>query len=81
MGHDDGKKRRRLGFVLGLVFVFALVMGAGPGVNLVNGDPSDAESTFTIFGGVPVLYAWVALWYLVEAGVAAIAYFYLWKDE
>ena len=75
------KKRGTLGVVLCLVFVFALFMGAGPGVNLVNPDPTDPTATFTLFGRVPVIYAWVAFWYMVEAAVAAIAYFYLWNDK
>ncbi len=75
------KKRWRLGVVLGLIFAFALVMGAGPGIYLVNPDPADPAAKFTIFCGVPVIYAWVTLWYVVEAAVAAIAYFCLWKDE
>lgn len=81
MTQEQNRKRRRLGVVLGIIFAFALVMGAGPGVYLVNGDPGDPDSKFTIFGGVPIIYAWVALWYLVEASVAAVAYFCLWKDD
>jgi hypothetical protein len=81
MTQDKKTNRRTLGVVLGLIFLFALVMGAGPGINLVNPDPADPAAKFTIFGGVPVIYAWVMLWYVVEAAVAIIAYFYLWKDE
>lgn len=81
MTYEKEKKRRKLGIVLTVVFVLALVMGAGPGINLVNPDPGDPEASFTIFGGVPVIYAWVTLWYIVQASVATIAYFCLWKDK
>ena len=66
---------------MALIFVFALVMGAGPGINLVNPNPADPAARLTILGGIPVIYAWVLLWYAVEAAVAVTAYFFLWKDE
>ena len=81
MTQDKKTSRRTLGVVLGLIFLFALVMGAGPGIYLVNPDPADPAARLTILGGVPVIYAWVLLWCIVEAAVAIIAYFYLWKDE
>ena len=81
MTQDKKSKRRILGTVLGLIFALALVMGAGPGIYLVNPDPANPAARFSIFGGVPVIFAWVALWCMVEAAVAAIAYFYLWDDK
>ncbi len=81
MTQEKKTKRKTLSVVLGLIFAFALVMGAGPGIYLVNPDPGDPAARLTIFGGVPVIYAWVTLWYVVEAAVAAIAYFCLWNDE
>ena len=35
-------------------------MGTGPGVFLVSG-----EGSLRFFAGIPILYAWVALWFLV----------------
>ena len=81
MIQENKTKRRTLGIMLGLIFVFALVMGTGPGIYLVNPDPGDPAAKLTIFGSVPVIYAWVMFWYMVEAAVAVIAYFCLWKDE
>jgi len=68
----------RLGIVLSLVFVTAVVMGAGPGLYLINPDPSDPETTVA-WWGVPVVYVWVVLWFLVEAGVVMLAYFLVWN--
>jgi hypothetical protein len=81
MTHNEKSKRQKLSIVLSVIFVFALVMGAGPGIYLVNPDPADPAATLTIWGGIPVIYAWVTFWYLVEATVTATAYFCLWKDR
>lgn len=81
MSQVEKSKRRILGVMLALIFALALVMGAGPGIYLVNPDPADPTARFSIFGGVPVIFAWVALWCMVQAAVAAVAYFYLWDDN
>ena len=82
MIQKDRIKRKRLGVVLGFIFAFALFMGAGPGIYLVNPDTIDpGAKCATVFGGVPIIYAWVILWYMVEALVAIVAYFHLWNDE
>ncbi len=47
-------------------------MGTGPGVWLVN------RPTQVL--GIPLLYAWAILWYLVEAGVVIAAYFLVWRS-
>jgi len=80
MIQEKETKHSKLGVVLCLIFVFALIMGAGPGIYLVNPDPAGPAAKLTIWGKVPVIYAWVTLWYMVEAAVAVTAYFYLWKD-
>lgn len=69
---------RRLGRILSLVFVIAVVMGAGPGLYLVNPDPSDPETKVSWLG-VPIVYAWVTIWFLVQAGVVLLAYFFVWN--
>lgn len=63
-----------------MVFLLAMVMGTGPGIRLVNPDPTDPDALRTLFG-VPILYLWGVLWYLVQAGVILIAYFLLWTRE
>ena len=77
MDEQRKAKRKRLTIVLSLIFCLALVMGAGPGIYLINPDPSDPEATFSIFN-VPVIYAWAVGWYIVQAAVAVIAFFFLW---
>ena len=71
-------RRRRLAATLSAVFLFALLMGPGPGVYLVNPDSGDAGVTFL---GAPVLYAWAVFWFMVQAAVIVVAYFTVWKEE
>ena len=72
--------RRRVGWVLTGFFVLALVMGPGPGLYLVNPDPSDPASFRTVLG-LPIIYAWGLLWFTVQASVLIVAYFTVWNDE
>lgn len=69
--------RRRLTIALSVIFALAVVMGAGPGMYLVNPNPDDPDATFT-FLGMPVIYAWVTFWFLIQAIVVLVAYFRLW---
>ena len=68
-------RRLRLGLVM--AFVFALLMGAGPGLYLVNGY---AAAGGTILG-MPALYAWAVGWCAVEAVIVLIAYLKVWRHE
>jgi len=77
---QDKDARRRLSWVLGIIFVIAMAMGAGPGVYLVNPDPSAPGPTPTILG-MPILYAWGVGWFFVQAAVVIVAYLTLWRDE
>lgn len=69
--------RKRLTIVLSAIFALAIVMGAGPGMYLVNPDSDDPDATFT-FLSMPIIYAWIAFWFLVQAGVVVVAYYGLW---
>ncbi|MDA0334599.1 MAG: hypothetical protein O2782_05495 [bacterium] len=64
------------------LFLLAIVMGAGPGIHLVNPDAADPAATFTTFG-LPTIYVWGLLWYVVQLGVILVAYFRFWttKDD
>ncbi|WP_145255798.1 hypothetical protein [Planctomycetes bacterium Pan216] len=64
--------RRGLAIALTLAFLFAMVMGTGPGVLLVNHPRS--------FLGLPLLYTWAIFWYVVQVMIALVAYFWLWRD-
>ena len=70
--------RTRLSKILATVFVFATIMGPGPGLYLVM--PEEGESSASVFG-MPILYAWVAFWFFVQAGVILMANFKLWSKQ
>jgi uncharacterized membrane protein YozB (DUF420 family) len=69
---------RGLGRILFAVFVLALAMGAGPGLYLVNPDPTDPEAKRFLFG-VPVVYAWAVFWITVQAGSVVAAWYWIWR--
>ncbi len=69
----EAQKRRRLGTILTVVFILALLMGPGPGVGLVN-------SPEPIFG-YPRIYVWGLLWYVVEVAVVVLAYLFVWPSD
>ena len=71
---------RRLGRILTLVFAFALVMGPGPGLYLVNPDPGDPEATRFLLG-MPILWTWAVFWFLVMAVVVWAADRKLWRPR
>lgn len=63
---------KRVSIALFALFVVSMVMGTGPGVLLVNRPDT--------IGGVPLVYAWGILWYLVQVGIALVAYFVIWRS-
>ena len=65
--------KQRLGHILTIVFVIAMIMGVGPGVQLVN----RPESVM----GLPLLYVWGLLWYVVHIVIVTTAYLYLWRRD
>ncbi len=73
MSDPRSRNRSRLSGVLAILFAIAMLMSVGPGVLLVNRPDS--------FLGLPLLYAWGILWYLVIVAIALIAYLFIWKDE
>lgn len=64
------------GVLIGL-FLLAVFMGAGPGLRLINPDPDDPSATFTVLG-LPTVYAWGLLWYVVQLAVIVVAYRRYW---
>ena len=69
-----------MGIKLIILFLFAVVMGAGPGVFLINPDPVDPEAKRFILG-IPIVYAWAVLWFGVQTVCVMVAYFKLWRDS
>ena len=79
--HTESRQDKRvLTWVLSIAFVVALVMGPGPGVYLVNPDPTTTEPAATLMG-MPIVYAWALFWYAVMAVIVLTAYFKLWQEE
>lgn len=73
---DDRKKR--LGIGLSVVFLIALIMGPGPGNELLRSDPGEPPAVFL---GMLALYAWTVFWFLVMASVVVTAAVFLWSDR
>ncbi len=71
--HSDQARKRRRGWILAFVFCFALIMGPGPGIMLVN--------TAKPFAGLPPIYLWGLLWYVVEVVVVILAFRLVWSDD
>lgn len=59
------------------VFLFALLMGAGPGLYLVNGYAREGGTIL----GMPALYAWAVGWCAIEAAVVLAAYLLIWRKQ
>jgi len=80
MSNPEREKRQKLGRVLALAFVLALILGPGPGLRLINPDISDPEAAYTILG-LPRVYAWGLFWYGVELAIILTAYFKVWRGD
>lgn len=65
--------RHSLGWALALLFALAMIMGAGPGMELIN----KPEPLF----GLPALYVWGLAWYGVQVFVVVAAFLFVWRDE
>jgi hypothetical protein len=65
--------------ILAALFFLAIFMGAGPGLYLIAPAP-DATEVRTVFG-LPIVYAWGVLWFLVEALLLFVAYLTIWSRE
>lgn len=72
------RPRRRLAGVLTVLFLAAMVIGAGPGVWLVN--PADPGRR-AVWWGAPVIWLWAVAWLLVQWTVLLVACRTLWKDR
>lgn len=66
--------------LLVVLFLLAIILGAGPGIHLVNPNPADPGANFTTFG-LPTIYVWGLLWYIVQFGVILVAYFRFWNTD
>ena len=74
------QKPSRLAFLLASLFLLSMGMGSGPGLRLVNPDPTDPKANFT-FLGLPIIYAWGLFWYGVQLVAILIAYYKIWEKN
>ena len=65
----------RTATVLSGLFLLAMVLGPGPGLELVNPGKDDSG----MWGPVPVLYAWAWIWFVVLATLLVIAERRIWS--
>ncbi len=66
--------------VLSIVFFAAMFMGTGWGVLLVNPDVNDPDAVRTVCG-LPVIYLWGLLWFVVQVVVVGLAYRFVWVGD
>ena len=76
----DAQKKKRLSIGLTLAMVFAMIMGPGPGLRLVNPDITAPAAPYIVFG-IPVIYAWGIFWFVVQLVIVVTAYRTVWVDE
>ena len=67
----------KLAWTLGALFLFALIMGPGPGLYLINDYAANGGTLL----GAPALYTWAVFWFAVEAAIVVTAYRTIWRDE
>ena len=80
MNPMDPAKKKRLSIWLTVAMVVAMLMGPGPGLRLVNPDAGDPAAAYIVFG-IPVVYAWGILWFVVQLVIVVIAYHTVWADD
>ena len=71
--------KTRLSKILVTIFVFATIMGPGPGLYLVN--PSHEEPIAATILGMPALFAWAVFWFIVQTSIVVVAHCMLWTKE
>ncbi|MDZ4702029.1 MAG: hypothetical protein SH809_20125 [Rhodothermales bacterium] len=79
MTHNN-ESTRRLGLVLTVAMVIAMLMGPGPGLRLVNPDISDPDAVYVV-AGMPIVYVWGVCWFAVQVAIVLVAYLKIWRVE
>jgi hypothetical protein len=79
MTHEP-KPTSRLGLWLTVTMVFAMLMGPGPGLYLVNPDVNDPDAVYLI-AGIPIVYAWGIFWFFVQVAIIVTAFRTVWREE
>ncbi|MDA0350111.1 MAG: hypothetical protein O3C20_22230 [Verrucomicrobia bacterium] len=68
---------QKLKWWLSGIFLFALIMGPGPGLYFINGHAAEGGTIL----GLPPLYFWAVTWFVIEALVVITAYLTIWKNK
>ena len=76
----QNSKKKKLSIYLSGAMVFAMLMGPGPGLRLVNPDVNDPSASFSV-AGIPVIYLWGLFWFIVQVIIVGIAYFTVWDEQ
>lgn len=80
MSKATKEKTRRLGIILFALFAFALLMGPGPGILIINPDPADPDATRFLLG-MPIVYVWAVFWLGVQGLCVTLAYLFIWRKS
>lgn len=73
-------KRKKLSIYLTIAMVITMLMGPGPGLRLVNPDVNGPAEQFTVVG-MPIIYLWGILWFIVQVVIIVTAYVTVWKED
>jgi hypothetical protein len=76
----EENKRKQWSRWLTVAMVVAMIMGPGPGLRLVNPGLNDPIESY-FFLGLPVIYAWGILWFVVQLVIVILAYIMVWSAE
>ena len=76
----DSERKKRLSIWLSIAMVIAMIMGPGPGLRLVNPDINDPNASYIVLG-IPIIYAWGILWFVVQLVIVVVAYRTIWVEE
>ncbi|MBX2820739.1 MAG: hypothetical protein KTR29_13690 [Rhodothermaceae bacterium] len=76
----EESKKKKLAMYLSIAMVFAMLMGPGPGLRLVNPDIESASPNLTV-GGLPIIYLWGLFWFAVQVIIVVVAYYTVWNEQ
>ena len=67
----------KLGRILTIIFLLALLLGPGPGSMLIDGSADEPAIWF----GIPALYIWALIWFVVMSTCVVTAALTLWRNH
>ena len=79
MPSTDSSTRKKWAYISGILFSVAVIMGAGPGLILVNPSEGATREAF-FFASMPIIYVWGVFWFAVQFIALLLAYRKVWTD-